>query len=366
MGLFLLAPAAFSGELPGLYFRLLDSGARQIQARLQRGAPGGLAELETQPGWRHFPSAVLVGAVLYAKDHPENPRRGDSAILQLALDVGDLLAAEQARGTYNTRLDHHRDTYMWLEAYGLLESKLGQGRRERLKNALMENLVRLAADVAKREGYPRYQSPFIGTSPNHYSLWSSTVYLAGKVFHNTAWEELGARVMHRFAAKEQTPDGYWGEHSDSGPTTNYDYLTATGVALYEEYSHDPAALEAMRRSTTFHEYFTWPNGMPIETVNDRNRYGYLSTWGHFGFSHFPDGRRYAEFLTDQYRQEPISLESLGRIAQDALYYHEGKTEPIPQDRPQYSYRMRVPAGVRKSGPWTVCVSGLISTQAPTN
>jgi hypothetical protein len=42
-----------------------------------------------------------------------------------------------------------------------------------------------------------------------------------------------------------------------------------------------------------------------------------------------------------------------------LYYHEGPSEPIPQDLPRSAYQMKVPAGIRKTGPWTVCLSGLI-------
>jgi len=63
-------------------------------------------------------------------------------------------------------------------------------------------------------------------------------------------------VMHRLAAEEQTSDGYWGELTDNGPDTGYNFLTLTGVALYWEYSHDPVALEALRRATDFHKYFT--------------------------------------------------------------------------------------------------------------
>jgi|SRR5438128_1027377 len=76
------------------------------------------------------------------------------------------------------------------------------------------------------------------------------------------------------STEEQAPDGYWGEWSRNGPTTGYDYLTMAGVALYYERSHDPTALEALRRSTDFHKFFTWPDGTPVETSNDRNRY-----WG---------------------------------------------------------------------------------------
>ena len=38
------------------------------------------------------------------------------------------------------------------------------------------------------------------------------------------------------------PSAVWGEWSQRGPTTGYDYLTMAGIALYYEHSHDPAAL----------------------------------------------------------------------------------------------------------------------------
>src|SRR5690242_10271360 len=294
--------ALTAGELPDRYYEMLRGGAVEVQKRLSAAPNTTLAALETAPGWRHFPSAILVSAVLYHKRH-------SSDMLQLAFQVGDLLCSAQESGEYMKRLDHHRDTYMWLEAYRLLEHDLGAARAVRWRKALFENLEPLAASVAKMQDYPLYQSPFIGTSPNHYSLWSSTVYLGGLVFHNSGWEKLGAKVMHRFSL-EQAPDGYWGEHSSAGPTTNYDYLTSCAVALYYEHSHDAAALNALRRSTDFHKYFTYTDGIPVETVNDRNRYGYLSMWGSFGFSHFPDGRRYAEFLAGHYRTDRISLEEL--------------------------------------------------------
>src|SRR5262249_21283524 len=41
--------------------------------------------------------------------------------------------------------------------------------------------------------------------------------------------------------------------------------------------------------------------------------------------------------------------------------HEGPTVPIPQELPRSAYRMKVPAGIRKTEPWTVCLSGLIDT-----
>ena len=56
------------------------------------------------------------------------------------------------------------------------------------------------------------------------------------------------------------------------------------------------------------------------------------------------------------------FEHLGRLAQDALYYHEGPLAPIPQDAERYAHRMSVPAGIRKTGPWVVWLSGIVATQ----
>ena len=237
---------------------------------------------------------------------------------------------------------------------------------------LLENLALLEPKLAKCQDYPMYNAPFITTSPNHYSIYASTLLVAGHVFDKPEWVKLSTKVLHRFCVEEQTADGYWGEHSQAGPTTGYDYLTVTQIALYWEYSKDPEALKALRRSTDFHEYFTYPDGTPVETINDRNRYWGVSMWGQFGFSHFPDGRRYAAFLTSF---SPIGgdtesyggdMQSLGRIAQNALYYHEGKMAPIPQDQPNYSHAMKVPAGIRKTGPWVVSLSGIIAPPVSLN
>jgi hypothetical protein len=352
--------------LPGRYYRLMAAGISKVEEQWAGRPPADLATLESQAGWRHFPSCLLVAAVLYASPHSANASHGDRRLLTLAETVGDFLASESETGQFAPRLDSHRDAYMWLEAYRLLETELEQDRRERWRREIEKQVTPLVEATAERRDFPWYQSPFISTSPNHFALWASTVYLAGRVCRNEEWERLGASVLHRFATEEQAPDGYWGEHSSSGPTTGYDYLTLTGVALYWEHSRDTAALEALRRSTHFHQYYTFPDGTPVDVINDRNRYWSVSAWGHFGFSHFPDGRRYAEFLTGFFREGEVSLEDLGRLAQNALYFHEGPTAPIPQDQESYAHQMGSPAGIRKRGPWVVCFSGLLSTQAATN
>jgi hypothetical protein len=274
-----------------------------------------------------------------------------------------------------------------LEAYRLLKAKLGAEREKRWRRELEKNVAELASDVAARRDFPGYQSPYIGTSPNHFALWASTVYLAGRVFGHLEWEKLGGTVMHRFAAEEQSPDGYWGEHERSLPTPGYGYNTYASVALYAEWSRDPAAMKALRHGLDFHKFFTYPDGAPVEVLDDRNRYTLVAGWGesgastwpdaksppggndesaskgHFGFSWFPDGRRYTQLLTRFFREGLVGCEDLGRLAQNALYYRRGPSAPIPQELERYSRQLSVPAGIRKTGSWLVSLSGRISTQA---
>jgi hypothetical protein len=362
----MLAALAAGGELPGRYFRIMEAGTREVDARLLEEPGANLESLEKTPGWKHFGYSILAPAVLYAKRDPANQYYHNSEMLALAIRIGDLLASENEKGKFTPRLDSDWDTYTWLEAYRLLEGELGPERRERWKHAILENTEPLASGAAERLNFPWYQSPYIGTSPNHYSQWAELLFLAGRVFDKPDWVKLGADILHRFAASEQTPDGYWGEHSRIGPTVGYDHLTLSAVALYAEYVHDPAVIDALRRSTAFHMYFTYPDGTPVETVNNRNRHWAVSAWAQFAFTHFPDGRRYAEFLSQFADQSKPAMDVLGRISQDALYYHEGPSAPIPQDQERYAYQMSIPAGIRKAGPWVVSLSGIVETQAVNN
>jgi hypothetical protein len=328
-------------ELPSHYFQLME------------------AELKALDVPKANPGAMFAAAVLYAKLHPANPSHGDKKKLELALKLGDLLAASAAADKNENKQDYEWEIHFWLDTYRLLDKELDAARRARWKTEI-EKIVRwFAGETEARIDFPRFQGNFIRTSINHLAIFASTTYLAGRVLPNKEWEMIGARAMHRLAAEEQTVDGYWGEFTDNGPATGYNYITMNCVALYYEHSADKSALEALRRATTFHKHFTWPDGTPVETINGRNRYWAVSPWGQFGFTHFPDGRRYAEFLAGFFKGGKLGSKTIGRLSQSALYYHEGPTEKIPQEMPQSAYRMKVPAGIRKTGPWTVCLSGLI-------
>jgi hypothetical protein len=353
-------------ELPARYFELMEAGSARVASRLASQPEADLKTLEADAGWRHFPYAILPPAVLYAKRHKDNRRFGERAMLDLAVRIGDLLASENEKGAYEPRLDSDWDTYMWLEAWRLLERELGPERRERWRRNIEQNIALLADGARERLDFPWYNSPYIGTSPNHYALWAANLYLGGRLFGHKDWEDLGRRILRRFALVEQTPDGYWGEHSRSGPTPGYNHLTLSALAVYWEHSQDRDVLPALRRATEFHKYFTFLDGTPADVLNDRNRYWGVSAWGQFAFTNFADGRGYARFLASFFQPETLTIDQLGRLAQDALYYREGPAEPAPQTQPAYWRQLNIPAGVRKSGPWQICLSGIIDTQAITS
>lgn len=346
----LLTPAGLlKAELPGDYFKLMASELKSVQPAPDVRSPEGY---------------LLAAAVLYTRPHPANPGHGDERLLDLALRFGDVAAAQSEGDDSQNRQDYEWTIHFWLDAYRLLDAKLSAERRARWRKQLERNVRWFAHQTEARLDFPRYQSPYIRTSTNHYALFASTVYLAGRVFKHKEWEDLGGRAMHRLATGEQAAGGYWGEFTDNGPATNYNYLTMTCVALYYEHSLDTGALEALRRATDFHKHFTWPNGQPVETVNGRNRYGSVSSWGAFGFSHWPDGRGYARFLARFFTPGQVSGRDLGRLSQSALYYHEGPAAPAPQEMSSAVHRMPVPAGIRRTAPWTVCLSGLYDAHTP--
>jgi hypothetical protein len=358
------AQANTSTSLPAAYFPLLEAGTAKVEQHLNATPNADLKALENPISeWRHFPYAILAPAVLYAKRHPANARYHDPKMLALALRIGDLLASEHERGVFEPRGDSDWDTALWLEAYRLLERELGTERRARWAKAIKENIVLLVADAKDRIDFPWYHSPYIGTSPNHYAQWAALLMLGGITFNDKDWEQLGKQILRRFAMTDQSSDGFWGEHNRAGPTVGYNHLTLTGVALYYEYSKDTAALTALRRALDFHKHYTFLDGTPVDVVNDRNRHWGVSAWGQFAFSHFADGRGYAAFLTSQFKPETLRVDELGRLAQDALYFHEGTMTPAPQQLPRYAHQMTIPAGVRKTGAWQVAYSGIMNSQA---
>jgi len=356
--------SAAESALPSLYYQWMREGSERVRARLDQEPGASLRQLESRDGWTHFPHAILAPAVLFTNQHEANSHHADKRMLDLAIRIGDLLAFEDENGAYKDRLDSYWDTYMWLEAYRLLEPHLDESRKSRWKAALTRNVAMVAPDCLAWRDAPRYNSFYLGTSTNHFALWALNLYLGGKHLARPEWEKLGADILHRLAAKEQSVDGFWGESTPDGPTNGYNTLTLAAVAAYYAHSHDEAARVALLRATTFHTHFTWPNAQPIELLNDRNRHWGAKIYGNFGFTLTPEGRALAKLIADSYQPEDLTIETIGRVAQNALYFHDGPTPAPLQRQTDYSLQLQTTAGVRKKGAWLWSLAGIPSAKRP--
>lgn len=54
--LFMVTGPVKSVSLPDGYFRLMEAGSMQVEARLDSEPNADLERLESKSGWRHFPS----------------------------------------------------------------------------------------------------------------------------------------------------------------------------------------------------------------------------------------------------------------------------------------------------------------------
>jgi hypothetical protein len=374
-----------SDRLPDLYYEVLAASvdkAAQFQApdgRFRPRLPRNPAEDERSFSMYDM-QYIYVPALLYISDHPSNKRHGDKKLLEMALAAGDYLASIiSAEGNFEpvvngkrvSSLDSHRALYCWTEAYGLLESHLDKARTKSWSGAIRRSGKKLAEDLARRKDRPRYTAPFLGTSPNHFGLWATTVWRIGMILGIDEWIELAEGVLHRFV-REVAPGGYWAEHD--GPTMSYDYLNGSVAGLFWHYRPDPEALKAMRINTLFHMYWATPDGVDIHTVDERNRNDFRvdASWGLFTFCYFPEGRRFARFkLLAALGEGDDPLESLGlaalaRIAQDAHYHTEGEEASIPQEMNTYRHTLDRPAVVKKNGLWVYSMSAMISPPSPYN
>ncbi len=189
---------AETDPLPAAYFRLLEAGAAKVEQRMNSIPNADLKTLEANSEWRHFPYAILAPAVLYAKRHPSNGRFRDPKMLALAIRIGDLLARENEKGAFEPRLDSDWDTYLWLEAYRLLERELGAERRASWAKGIKENIEPLVKDAKERLDFPWYHSP-----PQELPRYSHQMTIPAGVRKTGPWQVCLSGIMNTQAINSQ-------------------------------------------------------------------------------------------------------------------------------------------------------------------
>jgi hypothetical protein len=367
-----------------------SSGLRDLCLELIVGSADRFLDLQWSDGrfatepehdtdeWCFFDQQyILPAALLYVTEHPANPwyrsPRLWEAILRNNRHIEGRIAAD---GSMTWRLGGvvlpnpfvcQRLTASWLVAHRLLREYLSDQEAARWQ----AGILRACQWIVKRKLLPhrhvvRFRAHDVGTGTNHFSLYLSLIWLAGREFGRPEWVALATDLMGRLIA-DQRPGGYWEEHH--GPALGYNYLTFHGVHEYAAWSGDVTARRSLRAGLDLHQHWTCPDGIPVECVDGRmRRLPQPVMWGLAGFALWPEGRGYARLLLERLRehQRDCSGETIARLAAAYLLIEEGDESPPPQAQAAYRAELDDASVIRKQGPWVVALSGQCSPPWPDN
>ena len=143
------------------YFKLMEAELKSLDRDSLKSNPG----------------AMLAAAVLYAKQHPANPSFGDKKKLELALQLGDLLAGQAEKDTAENKQDYEWEIHFWLDTYRLLENDLGPSaapagaRRSRRSSAGSPARWPAASTFPATRGRTSARAPTTSPSSPRPSTW---------------------------------------------------------------------------------------------------------------------------------------------------------------------------------------------------
>ena len=353
-------------SIRGLCMELLISAVPKIMESFQENT-GRFIFGGENGGWGITNQDVIYSlAVLYKDRGQRNIYRGDKKILDMALLGGDCIRNFQyedgrveflkADGSKWGPVYMPWTMYYWLETYDLLLTELGDRRAEEWRRGLI-----LAMDGIKNE--------LNRASVHNITAWNGmSVYRAGQIFKREDYLRAGKEAIYRIV-KGQDPRGFWPEHG--GPTTHYNLVYIHAIGLYYYFSLDESVLESLKRSLDFQMCFTYPDGVPVETIDGRVKYSpNISLMALPAFCLFPKGRRYARFLLEKSLERlgsskwPPDVHSTPLIASAYMNTSSGEEESILLESEKYVVNFDKMALVRRSGKWFYCLSAFTAKPTP--
>ena len=292
-------------------------------------------------------------AAAWAIEDPANPYYHDPKLLDVVMDGGDVLIEEaDEKGMWTFRKKDNStwgQIYMpwtysrWIRAFLLIKDAMPVERRERWEKALLLGYEGIAKTCLRH----------VHNIPTHHAMG---LYAAGIAFGREDWQKQASDFMAKVVAK-QTPDGYWSEHF--GPVVLYNFVYSESLGIYYAMSKDPVGLDALRRTAVFHANFTYPDGSPVATIDERNWYHKHNRLGNVGFSFTPEGRGYL------LRQATLRRKKTDRLAADEattmlLYGDTGEAVPLAGERDEHTFVLGDgDALVWRHKPWFVCLSAFV-------
>lgn len=344
-----LAPSATTAA--DAQFRFKSDFLRQLVAEVPNALKGqdpGTGRFGSE-GWDVRRQEVMFAlAVAWATKSDNNPYYHDPKLLDVVMLAGDALADDARQSGL---MDYRKTgatpmpwTYSrWVRAYALIKDAMPPERREKWAETL---------EVA----YSCVSENCIGFIQNIPAYQASGLYIAGQALDRPEWCAQARDFLYK-VAKTQDPDGYWSEHD--GPVVIYNTVYLDALGTYYAYSHDRGVIPYLKRAAIFHSNFTYPDGRPVETIDERNLYNENLNFGNIGFCLTAEGRGY---LANQLRlQKTYGMgPGIDNLAAFTLYGEEGPLIPTAAEAKNRTFVMKDKAMIRRKGPWFICLSALCS------
>lgn len=285
-------------------------------------------------------------AVAWATQSQDNPYYHDAKILKAIMAGGDALIDDQApNGQWEFRKKdgstwgpiYQPWTYSrWIRAYALVRDAMPPDRRKRWDDALTLGFTGIAKTQLTRPV----------NIPAHLAM---ALYIAGQLFDKPEWCAEAKAFLARVVAA-QDPGGFWTEHY--GPVVGYNSVYVDALGIYYSVSKDKTVLPALERAAKFHAAFTYPNGIKVETVDERNPYGGGFGIGNVGFTFTAEGRG---LIAEQMaRGKDVDADTLASFI---INGEEGPALPTAagaRDRTWVSDDDK--SMIRRKGDWFICIS----------
>jgi len=291
-------------------------------------------------------NVLLPLAAAWAYQDAHNPYYHSPQVLGAIMAGGDALIAAQDKDGKFTFLKKDGSTWgqiyqpwvytRWLRAFEMIRSAMPPERRARWEKAFL-----LAYNGISSEE----RTATLHNIPTHHAMG---LYFAGKIFDRPDWRHQAVEFLHRVAGIQDS-DGYWSEHS--GPLILYNTVYVEALGLYLAASHDESVRLALRRAAIYHSYFTYPDGIGVETIDERNPYLGKVRMPNVGFTFSPEGRGYVMRMI-HHMQGPIPADEAASLL---MWGEQGDAIDVPSGDFDYT----LPSGdarVLRRGPWFVALS----------
>lgn len=290
-------------------------------------------------------------AVAWGTSHKDNPYYHSPEVLEAIMVGGDALIDDMdGQGRWEFRKKdgstwgpiHMPWTYSrWIRAYGIVRDAMPKERRERWDKAItlgVENII------------TTHLNQPIQNIPAHHAMG---VYRAGQIFDRDDWKEAAAAYLRK-TANEQDPGGFWSEHV--GPVINYNFVYVDAIGTYYGMSKDDSVRECLARASRYHAHFTYPDGRPVETVDERNSYDRNRGIGGVGFTFSPEGRGFISQQSELMKADgqPVGADQAASIV---AYGEDGRIVPTPRSRQSDRFVLgKNDAMTARQGPWFAVLS----------